>query len=49
MAKKPSAIHIAVYDLGGVALPDKLVKDLQKTVDRLLKDSPSIAQTVVTE
>jgi hypothetical protein len=47
--KKPSAIQIAVYDLGGVSLPDKLVKELQRTVDRLLKDSPNLAQTIVTE
>lgn len=50
MAKvKPTAIQIAVYDMAKNPLPDKLVRDLQSNVDRLIKDQPTIAQTVVTE
>lgn len=46
---KPTFIQIAVYDMGNNPLPDKLVRDLQNSVGRLIKDSPTIASTVVTE
>lgn len=49
MTKQPSAIQVVIYDMGSNPLPDKLVKEVQQFADRLVKDSPTLAQAVVTE
>lgn len=49
MAKKPLAMQIAVYDVGNNPLPDKVVKELEDVVVKVLQKHTTIAHTVVTE
>jgi hypothetical protein len=49
MAKKPTAMQIVVYDVGDNSLPDRVVRELEETVVRVLSKHTTIAHTVVTE
>lgn len=49
MAKKPVAMQIAVYDVGNNPLPDRVVREIEEQVVRVLQKHTTIAHTVVTE
>jgi len=49
MPKKPIAMQIAVYDVGNNPLPDKVVRELEESVVKVLQKHTTIAHTVVTE
>lgn len=49
MAKKPYAMQIVVYDVGNNPLSDRVVRELEEQVVRVLQKHTTIAHSVVTE
>jgi hypothetical protein len=47
MKDKPTAMQVAIYDMGKNDLPDKLVKEVETAVVNILKQHTTVAHTVV--
>jgi hypothetical protein len=47
--RKPTAMQVAIYDMAKNPLPDKVVREVEDAVQRVLQKHTTIAHTVITE
>lgn len=47
--RKGTTIQVVVYDLGNNPLPDKVIREVEDAVQRIVQKHTTLAHTVVTE